>query len=59
MDHSYHIVGTNGQTYGPVPLEKLLAWVREGRVVADTHVFRSDQTEWQPARQFPEIGVED
>jgi hypothetical protein len=57
MDPTYHIVGTNGQTYGPVPLDKLLAWVREGRVVTDTMVFRSDQPNWQPAHQFSEIGL--
>jgi hypothetical protein len=57
MDHSYHIVGANGQTYGPVPLDKILAWVREGRVVADTRVFRADQADWQPASEFAELGL--
>lgn len=58
MDLSYHIVGGDGQTYGPVPLDQMRNWVGEGRVAAGTQVFRSDHTEWKTAAEFPELDLE-
>lgn len=58
MDPTYHIAGADGRTYGPAPAGQVLTWVREGRVRADTMVFRSDQADWQPACQFSELGLE-
>jgi hypothetical protein len=38
-----------GQTYGPVPREKLDVWVREGRVTDDCHLRQGDQGAWLAA----------
>jgi len=55
MQATYKILGGDGKEYGPVSLEQMLAWVREGRVNATTQVWRSDQSAWFNAVQLPEL----
>jgi len=57
MGPTYTIIGSDGQKYGPITLEQLQAWVREGRVTAATQVWRSDTSAWVPASQYPELGL--
>ena len=57
MTSTYHVAGADGQVYGPVAFEELQAWIREGRLTAETLVFRADQAEWQPAASFAELGL--
>lgn len=57
MDPTYQIVGSDGQVYGPVSLDALQGWIREGRVDANTQVHRSDQSAWQPASAFTELAL--
>ncbi len=55
MDHTYKIIGGDGQEYGPVTLAELQAWISAGRVTGDTRVSRSDRDVWSSAAQHPEL----
>jgi hypothetical protein len=57
MDANYKILGGDGKEYGPVTLEQMLGWVRDGRVSGGTQVWRSDQTGWVTASQLPELQI--
>jgi len=57
MDITYKLLGTDGQHYGPVNLEQLQTWLREGRVSASSQVMRSDGNAWQPASAYTELGL--
>lgn len=57
MNHTYQVVGSDGQVYGPVSFEELRQWAQEGRINATTQIYRSDQTAWQPASAFSELGL--
>jgi uncharacterized protein DUF4339 len=57
MDATYKILGGDGKEYGPVTLEQMLGWVRDGRVSGGTRVWRSDQSGWATARQLPELQI--
>src|ERR1051325_5187828 len=56
MESTYQIIGSDGAQYGPIALEQLRAWIREGRVSRDTQVQRSDRQIWMTAGQFAELG---
>ncbi len=57
MGLTYTIIGTDGQQYGPITLEQLRVWMREGRVTRETQVWRSDTSAWVPAVQYTELGL--
>ncbi len=51
------MIGADGRQYGPITLEQLKAWVREGRVTRETNILRSDTNSWLPAAQYAELGM--
>jgi hypothetical protein len=53
----YRIIGADHREYGPVSLEQLRQWLREGRVNAQTRV-RYGEGAWQPLSSFPEVQAE-
>ena len=57
MDITYKLVGADGQEYGPVTLQELQGWLKEGRAHASTQVMRSDVNAWHPASSFAELGL--
>lgn len=57
MEPTYTVLGGDGQQYGPVTAEQLRGWVRDGRIGADTQVWRSDQPAWMAAAALPELGL--
>jgi hypothetical protein len=57
MDVTYKMIGADGGQYGPVTLEQLAGWIREGRVTATTQILRSDVNSWLPAAQYTELGL--
>jgi hypothetical protein len=57
METTYRIVGSDGKEYGPVTLEQLQAWSKEGRVTPTTQVSRSDVNAWLPAANYSELGL--
>ncbi|MDQ6631432.1 MAG: RDD family protein [Verrucomicrobiota bacterium] len=58
METNYKIIGGDGQEYGPVTLEELKNWVRDGRVGSPTQIWRSDLGSWKPAGQYEELQSE-
>jgi len=55
MEITYKIIATDGKEYGPVNLEQLQGWIKEGRIASDTQLLRSDINEWRSASSFAEI----
>ena len=47
--------GSDNIAYGPVELPALVTWVREGRVLPNSWVFRDDQSEWVRATEMSEL----
>lgn len=58
METSYKIIGGDGREYGPSSLDEMKAWICEGRVGHATQVWRSDNTIWAAAEQFPELSFD-
>jgi uncharacterized membrane protein len=54
MAEQYWITASDGNEYGPVPLETLLVWIRERRVVATTPVRRGAEPPVE-AERIPEV----
>jgi hypothetical protein len=52
---TYTVRGADGKQYGPVTLEQMSAWTREGRIQAGSEVQRSDMQHWSRAEHFEEF----
>jgi GYF domain 2 len=57
METTYAMIGSDGQQYGPVALAQIKSWIIEGRIGAETQVWRSDTNSWLPAAQYAELGL--
>lgn len=55
METTYKILAADGKEYGPVNLQQLQDWMREGRVAPETQLMRSDGGAWLPASSYPEL----
>ena len=55
---SYKIIGGDGREYGPVELDELLHWIKEGRVGQATLIWREDLASWNPASRYAEIAAD-
>jgi hypothetical protein len=55
MELTYMVRGADGKEYGPVTLERLTAWIKEGRLTAQHEVKRSDMGHWTAATAFSEL----
>jgi len=51
----YRIIGTDGKSYGPITVEQLKQWIREGRANAQTQALAEGATEWKPLGALPEF----
>ena len=49
------IVRVLGKEYGPVPLEELRAWKKEGRLIRENEVCEPGSERWIPAGELPEL----
>ena len=49
------IVRVQGREYGPVGLEELLEWKREGRLIRENEVRESESDRWFRAGELPEV----
>ncbi len=52
---TYRIIGGDGREYGPSNLDELREWIVDGRVAPSTRVWESDDGQWLPAAQRPEL----
>jgi len=57
METTYAMIGSDGQQYGPITLAQTKTWILEGRIGAETKVWRSDTNSWLPAAQYVELGL--
>src|ERR1043166_6289200 len=55
MNLTYMVRGADGKEYGPVSLEQLSAWIRDGRLRGEQEVKRSDMQHWASANAFEEL----
>lgn len=53
----YRVRGLDGREYGPVELDKLILWVREGRIVSRMMLERDGCGSWVPASSVPELAA--
>lgn len=53
------IVRVEGKEYGPVDLDELREWKREGRLLRENEIRESDNERWIRAGELPEIFAED
>ena len=58
MEINYKIIGGDGREYGPVTLDELKGWIRDGRVGRQTQIWRSDLNSWLSAAQYQELQSE-
>jgi len=49
------IVRVQGREYGPVGLEELLEWKREGRLIRENEIRESESDHWFRAGELPEV----
>jgi TM2 domain-containing membrane protein YozV len=53
----YKIIGADGREYGPVTVEQVHDWIREGRANAQTKVQPEGSTEWKALSEIPEFAA--
>ena len=53
----YSIWAADNVVYGPVELPTLISWVQDGRVLASTWVFESQNDRWRKAASLPELQI--
>jgi TM2 domain-containing membrane protein YozV len=53
----YKIIGADGREYGPVTVEQIHQWIREGRANAQTKVQPEGSTEWKALGEIPEFAA--
>ncbi len=52
----FTILGADGKEYGPVPADKIKAWIAGGRANLQTKARRDGDTEWKTLGDFAEFG---
>src|SRR5438445_12700741 len=55
MELTYMVRGGDGKEYGPVTLQQLSVWVKEGRLTGQQEVKRSNMDRWAAAKDFGEL----
>ena len=53
--NSYHLIGGDGQKYGPVTDDQVRAWIAEGRANAQTLARPEGATDWKSLAHLPEF----
>lgn len=51
----YHVIGADGQQYGPVDEETVKAWAADGRVTGASLSFKAGESQWMPLKDRPEL----
>ncbi len=51
----YHVIGADGQQYGPVDEETVKAWAADGRVTGASLSFKGGESQWMPLRDRTEF----
>lgn len=53
----YRIIGGDGKEYGPISVDQVQQWIREGRANAQTRARAEDGVEWKALGEFPEFAA--
>ncbi len=53
----FTILGSDGKQYGPVPADKVQAWMRDGRANLQTKAQRQGEAEWRTLGEFAEFSA--
>jgi hypothetical protein len=51
----YKIIGADGKEYGPITIEQVRHWLKEGRVNSQTRIKAADAADWQTLAVLPEF----
>ena len=51
----YKIIGGDGKEYGPVPMDKVSEWIREGRADGNSLIQPPGHAEWRRLSEVPEL----
>ncbi len=51
----YKIIGGDGKEYGPVTIEALTDWAKQGRLNPQTRVQAEGSPDWKAAAEYPEL----
>ena len=54
----YFMIGGDKREYGPVDVELIRQWLREGRANGETLLRLENETEWRPLRTFADFQIE-
>jgi CRP-like cAMP-binding protein len=53
----YRVWGTDNIAYGPVELPGLVTWIKQGKVTAQSWVFKEGDVVWARASDLPELKI--
>ncbi len=56
MQEQYFIVGADGKEYGPIPLDTLILWIHERRVIGASRI-RTESGSYMEAASLPELAA--
>jgi hypothetical protein len=51
----FKIIGADQKQYGPISVEQIRQWIRDGRLTAQTSAQRVGESEWQPLAAYEEF----
>src|SRR6478609_6032341 len=51
----YKIIGADGKEYGPISIDQMRDWMRQGRVSLQTQVRPEAGGDWRPLATYPEL----
>ncbi len=51
----YKIIGADGKEYGPVSIDQVKEWIRDGRADGRTNALAEGSEEWRPLIEFLEF----
>jgi hypothetical protein len=51
----FKIIGADQKEYGPISVEQIRQWIRDGRLNANTPAQREGATDWQPLSAYAEF----
>jgi hypothetical protein len=51
----FKIIGADQKQYGPISVEQIRQWIKDGRLNAQTPAQRAGESEWQPLSMFEEF----
>ena len=54
---NYRVWGADNIAYGPVELPGLVTWIKQGKVTANSWVFKEKDAAWSRASELPELKI--